>query len=404
MAGSSNKLSGNSIMAESTVPTPTPHALQRLDRPLLAVTFLLLGLGLVMVASASVFWSTAVTGHAWNVFDRQLIFSLLGLVSGFVVLNVPLGLLLKLRLWALALAFLLLALVLVPGIGRAVNGSIRWLPLGPVRIQASEPALLLMAIYLAGYASEQGDQLRENLAGLIRPLLVVGGCAVLLLLEPDFGAAVVLLAMAGTVFFLAGARWRDLFRVFWIAVFGLLLVAFAAPYRVIRLTTFLDPWHHALGGGFQLAQSLMAIGHGGWWGVGLGRGIEKMFYLPEPESDFIFAVIGEELGFVGMMVTLALYGFLLFRMFRIGRQAEVIGRRFEALLCYAIGGWVGMEALINMGVNLGALPTKGITLPLLSAGGSNLVVTLVAIGLVLNVGTVLEGRRTRAAPPRRSHA
>ncbi|MHB1544184.1 MAG: putative lipid II flippase FtsW [Gammaproteobacteria bacterium] len=391
-------------MVERQLSSPGRHAVQRLDGALLTVTFLLLGFGLVMVASASVFWSTAVTGHAWRVFDRQLLFALLGLAAGFVVLNVPLSLLLRFRLWALALALLLLALVLVPGIGREVNGSIRWLPLGPIRIQASEPALLLLAIYLAGYASEQGGALRENLAGLVRPLFVVGCCAMLLLLEPDFGAAVVLIAMAGTVFFLAGARWRDLFRVFWVAVFGLLLIALAAPYRVIRLTTFLDPWHHALGGGFQLAQSLMAIGHGGWWGVGLGRGIEKMFYLPEPESDFIFAVIGEELGFVGMMVTLALYGYLLLRIFRIGRKADVMGRRFEGFLCYAIGGWIGMEALINMGVNLGALPTKGITLPLLSAGGSNLVVTLVAIGLVLNVDASLGGRRIRSNPAGRGYA
>ncbi len=391
-------------MVDRPVASPGRHAVQRLDGALLAVTFLLLGLGLVMVASASIFWSTAVSGHAWRVFDRQFIFALLGLAAGFVVLNVPLGLLLRLRLLALALALLLLVLVLVPGIGREVNGSIRWLPLGPVRIQASEPALLLLAIYLAGYASEQGDQLRKNLAGLIRPLLVVGCCAMLLLLEPDFGAAVVLMAMTGTVFFLAGARWRDMIRVALVAVLGLLLVALAAPYRVIRLTTFLDPWHHALGGGFQLAQSLMAIGHGGWLGVGLGRGIEKMFYLPEPESDFIFAVIGEELGFVGMMVTLALYGYLLLRIFRIARLAEISGRGFEGLLCYAVGGWIGMEALINMGVNLGALPTKGITLPLLSAGGSNLVVTLVAIGLVLNVGANLDGRRARGGASGREYA
>ncbi|EQD45785.1 Cell cycle protein, partial [mine drainage metagenome] len=254
-------------MAEQAVGSFGRHAVQRLDGVLLTVTFLLLGFGLVMVASASVFWSTAVTGHAWRVFDRQLLFALLGLALGFVVFNVPLSLLLRLRLWALGFALLLLALVMVPGIGREVNGSIRWLPLGPVRIQASEPALLLLAIYLAGYASEQGGALRESLAGLIRPLGIVGLCAVLLLLEPDFGAAVVLMAMTGTVFFLAGARWSDLFRVSCVAVLVLLLVALAAPYRVIRLTTFLDPWHHALGGGFQLAQALMAIGHGGWWGV-----------------------------------------------------------------------------------------------------------------------------------------
>lgn len=375
--------------------------MQALDGTLLSLTLILLGFGLVMVASASIFWSAAKSGGGWHVFERQLGFAGLGLGAGFVLLNIPLELLLRLRMWALGLALFLLTLVLVPGLGREVNGSTRWLPLGPFAVQASEPALLLLAIYLAGYASEQGEMLRRDLSGLIRPLALVAASAVLLLLEPDFGAAVVLVAMAGTVFFLAGARWRDLTLVFCLAVFGLLLIALAAPYRVIRLTTFIDPWHHAQTGGFQLAQALMAIGHGGWWGVGLGRGIEKMFYLPEPESDFIFAVIGEELGFAGMIVTMLLYGWLLFRIFRIGREAEWGGRSFEALLCYVIGAWIGMEALINMGVNLGALPTKGMTLPLLSAGGSNLVVTLAGIGLVLNVGMRNGSRRARSAPARR---
>ena len=365
------------------------------DGLLLFLSVILLGFGLVMVASASVFWSAAVSGGAWHVFERQLVFSGLGLAAAFVVLNLPLRLLLRMRHLVLAVALSLLTLVLVPGVGRAVNGSMRWLPFGLFRIQASEPALLLIAIYLAGYGAEQGGRLASGLGGLVVPLLPVGLAAVLLLLEPDFGGAAVLLAMAFTVFFLAGARLRDLAVLFLVGFVVMLLVAVAAPYRVIRLTTFLDPWHHARGSGYQLAQSLIAIGHGGWFGTGLGRGIEKLFYLPEPESDFIFAVIGEELGFVGMIAVLVGFAALTFRIFWIGRNAEKTGRRFEALLCYAVGCWIGFEVLINAGVNLGALPTKGITLPLISTGGSNLVMTLVSLALVLNVSVWVAANERR---------
>ncbi len=367
------------------IDVPERRATQGPDGLLLLLSGILLAFGLVMVASASVFWSATVSGGPWHVFERQLLFSGIGLIAGFVVLNLPLGLFLRMRNLVLVVALALLALVLVPGVGRAVNGSMRWLPFGLFRMQASEPALLLIAIYLAGYGAEQGGRLAGGLGGLVVPLLPVGLAAVLLLLEPDFGGAAVLLAMAFTVFFLAGARFRDLLILFLVGLVVMVLVAVAAPYRVIRLTTFLDPWHHARSSGFQLVQSLIAIGHGGWLGTGLGRGIEKLFYLPEPESDFIFAVIGEELGFVGMFTVLIGFAFLTFRIFWIGRGAEKVGRRFEGLLCYAIGSWIGFEVLINAGVNLGALPTKGITLPLISAGGSNLIMTLVALALVLNV-------------------
>jgi cell division protein FtsW len=367
------------------IDVPERRATQGPDGLLLLLSGILLAFGLVMVASASVFWSATVSGGPWHVFERQLLFSGIGLIAGFVVLNLPLGLFLRMRHLVLVVALALLALVLVPGVGRAVNGSMRWLPFGLFRMQASEPALLLIAIYLAGYGAEQGGRLAGGLGGLVVPLLPVGLAAVLLLLEPDFGGAAVLLAMAFTVFFLAGARFRDLLILFLVGLVVMVLVAVAAPYRVIRLTTFLDPWHHARSSGFQLVQSLIAIGHGGWLGTGLGRGIEKLFYLPEPESDFIFAVIGEELGFVGMFTVLIGFAFLTFRIFWIGRGAEKVGRRFEGLLCYAIGSWIGFEVLINAGVNLGALPTKGITLPLISAGGSNLIMTLVALALVLNV-------------------
>jgi cell division protein FtsW len=370
------------------------------DGMLLVLCGLLLAFGLVMVASASVFWSAAVSGGPWHVFERQLLFSAIGLVAGFVALNLPLGMLLRLRHFVLAVALLLLTLVLIPGVGRAVNGSMRWLPFGLFRMQASEPALLLIAIYLAGYGAEQGGRLAAGLGGLVVPLLPVGLAVVLLLLEPDFGGAAVLLAMAFTVFFLAGARLRDLFILCLVGLIAMVLVAVAAPYRVIRLTTFLDPWNHARGSGFQLVQSLIAIGHGGWFGTGLGRGIEKLFYLPEPESDFIFAVIGEELGFIGMVTVLVLFAILTFRVFWIGRGAETVGRRFEGLLCYAVGSWIGFEVLINAGVNLGALPTKGITLPLISAGGSNLIMTLVALALVLNVSTGASAGPRRQPFPR----
>ncbi|HEY2275381.1 MAG TPA: putative lipid II flippase FtsW, partial [Steroidobacteraceae bacterium] len=285
----------------------------------------------------------------------------------------------------LAVALTLLVLVLVPGLGHAANGSRRWLHFAAVNFQVSELARVLVLVYVASYAVRREEQLRESLAGLAKPLALLALAAALLVVEPDFGAATVLFAAGFALLFLAGARLRYVLAMMALAAGSFALLALGSSYRVRRLTAFLDPWADPYHSGFQLTQSLIAIGRGQWLGVGLGESVQKLFYLPEAHTDFLFAVLAEELGLLGVVLTLGLFLILIWRAFYIARLASDAGLKFPAYLAAGFGLWVGIQTFINIGVNMGVLPTKGLTLPLMSYGRSSLVVTLAWVGLLLRV-------------------
>ena len=365
-----------------------------LDPVTIAVTLALVLLGLVMVTSASVSIASHETGQPFYYLERQLLLVGAGMVSALLLFSIRSEWLERASGPLLAVALLLLALVLVPGLGHAVNGSRRWLRLGALNFQVSELARVLVLVYVASYAVRREQQLRETFLGLVKPLALLALAAALLLVEPDFGAATVLFASGFGLLFLAGARLRYVLVMMLLAMSGFAVLAFGAGYRVRRLMTFLDPWADPFNSGFQLTQSLIAIGRGQWLGVGLGESVQKLFYLPEAHTDFLFAVLAEELGLVGVVLTLALFIALIWRAFHIARLASDAGLRFPALLAAGFGLWVGIQTFINVGVNMGVLPTKGLTLPLMSYGRSSLIVALAWVGVLLRVyhEAVREGR------------
>lgn len=357
----------------------------RLDLGLLLVTLTLLLLGWVIVASASITMADRQLGQPFYYAVRQGVYIGLGLLLAWLVLQV------KLSYWErgsflwLTLALALLALVLIPGVGREVNGSVRWIVLGPVRLQVSEPAKLLILLYLAGYLVRRGEEVRAHMTGFLKPMAVLAAAAVLLMLEPDFGATAVLLATVLGMTFLAGVRLWYFAGLLALVVGALGLLAVSSPYRMARLTAFLNPWADPFNSGFQLTQSLIAIGRGELFGVGLGASVQKLFYLPEAHTDFVFAVLAEELGLLGVLAVIGLYAFLVWRAFAIGAVAREGRHPFAAYLAYGIGIWFGLQSFVNIGVNMGLLPTKGLTLPLLSYGGSSLVVMCAAVALLLRI-------------------
>jgi cell division protein FtsW len=356
-----------------------------LDSVTIALTLGLVLLGLVMVTSASVSIASQESGQPFFYLERQLLLTMLGAGCAALLFSIRLDVLERAAVPLLITGVALLVLVLVPGIGHAVNGSRRWLHVGAVNFQVSELARVLVLIYIASYAVRREGELRESLGGLGKPLLLLTGVAALLLLEPDFGAATVLFATGFGLLFLAGARLRYVVAMTVLAATAFGLLAVTASYRLRRLTTFLDPWADPYNSGFQLTQSLIAIGRGQWFGVGLGDSVQKLFYLPEAHTDFLFAVLAEELGLAGVLLTLALFFGLVWRSFRIARFASEAGLKFGSYVAAGFGLWVGIQAFINIGVNMGVLPTKGLTLPLMSYGRSSLVVALAWIGLLLRV-------------------
>ena len=355
------------------------------DVALMMSAMLLLGIGLVMVASSSIEIADRATGDPLYYFKRQFIFALIGVFAGILLTKI------RLTHWensGMALLFFmvcLLVLILIPGLGRTVNGSTRWLALGPIGLQVSEVVKLFLIIYLAGYVVRQGKQIRESFVGFIKPMLVLVVLFTLLLLEPDFGAAIVILTTALGMLYLAGVKIWKFGILLTASAVSMMFVAISSPYRVERLTAFLNPWSDPFGSGFQLTQSLIAIGSGAWTGLGLGASVQKLFYLPEAHTDFVFAVIAEELGLIGVTAVLALYIVLIYRCFAIGKLVEEQGMRFGAQISYGIGIWLGLQVFINIGVNMGVLPTKGLTLPLISSGGSSLLIVCMAIGLITRV-------------------
>jgi len=365
------------------------------DVSLLWTTLLLLAIGLVMVYSASIAMaeSSAHTGfRAWYFLARHALFSCIGVVAAVVAFQIPVKVWQRLAPWLFLAGAALLIVVLVPGIGKVVNGSRRWISLFVVNIQPSEFMKLAVVLYAASYAVRKAaflhaeQPLRQTLMRGFLPLfLVIVLIGELLILEPDFGAFVVIVAIGFGILFLGGLDWRLFLGLSFLVPIALGAVLVAAPYRLQRLTAFLDPWSDPLHKGYQLSHSLIAFGRGEWLGVGLGSSVEKLMYLPEAHTDFLLAVIAEELGFLGVAAVVVLFAWLLFRAYAIGRQAARLERPFAALVSYGIGVWLGVQGFINMGVNMGVLPTKGLTLPLLSFGGSGIVANCIAVALLLRI-------------------
>ena len=360
----------------------------------------LLLIGLVMVASASIGIAEKETGHAFTYFQKQVVFVLAGLLAGAVGLAVPTRAWEKYSIWLMAGAFVMLVLVLVPGIGHTVNGARRWIRLGFMNFQVSELARVMLLTYVASYAVRRADELRDSFIGFMKPVGVLALAAALLLAEPDFGAATVLLATGLVVLFVAGARLHHLAVPVVLGSAGLALLALISPYRLRRLTGFLNPWGDPFDSGFQLVQSLIAIGRGEWFGVGLGASVQKLFYLPEAHTDFVFAVIAEEFGLLGVLVVIGLFAVLVARALKVSRDAARAGQTFQAYVAAAIGVWLGLQAFVNIGVNMGLLPTKGLTLPLLSYGGSSMLVTLGWLGVLLRIHHDTQASGRAGAVPR----
>jgi cell division protein FtsW len=357
----------------------------QLDPVLLGIVMTLLLGGMVILASASISIADNATNDPFYYVGRQAFAAIVGSVAGFICLLVPMHFWRSVGPLMLLCGLAMLLVVLLPGVGYTVNGSTRWLRFGALNLQVSEPARLCLMIYLAGYLVRQNKSLREQFTGFLRPMVVLSLACGLLLAEPDFGAAIVLLATALAMLFVAGARFRDFFLFFATTAMAMAALAITSPYRLQRLTGFLDPWSDPYDSGFQLTQSLIAIGRGEWFGVGLGDGVQKLFYLPEAHTDFVFAVFAEEFGLLGSFVLIALFFALVWRIFRLAMRAADSEQFFEAYLATGIGTWLGLQAFINVGVNMGLLPTKGLTLPLVSYGRSSLIVTLMAIGLLLRI-------------------
>ena len=375
-------------MTTRSATMPFPARLRtslQFDPVMLSIVLTLLFGGFVILASASISISDNATGDPFFYVERQLIAAVIGTVAGFICLHVPMHVWRALGPLMLLAGLALLFLVLVPGVGHEVNGSRRWIRFGILNLQVSEPARLCFILYLAGYLVRRNKAVREQFTGFLRPMLLLSIACAALLAEPDFGAAVVLCATALAMMFVAGARIRDFIVFFSVAVVGLAFLAVASPYRMERLTAFLDPWADPFNSGFQLTQSLIAIGRGEWTGVGLGNGVQKLFYLPEAHTDFVFAVYAEEFGLLGSLVLVALFLALVWRIFQLARRAVDAERFFEAYVAVGTGTWLGLQAFINLGVNMGVLPTKGLTLPLVSYGRSSLIITMVALAMLLRI-------------------
>ncbi len=372
--------------------TRTRH-LQRPDYWLPAAAFTLLALGLVMVCSASITIGERELNQPFYYLLRQATYVGVGLMLAYAVLRTRLVYWEKAGPWLLVLGILLLALVIVPGIGKEVNGSTRWLALGFVNLQPSELVKLSVIIYLAGYLVRRSEDLATSAHSFLKQLGILAIIAGLLLVEPDFGATVVIIATALGMMFLGGVRLWQFAMVIVPAGLLLAVAAFSSPYRLERLTTFLNPWADPFNSGFQLTQALIAFGRGEWFGVGLGGSIQKLFYLPEAHTDFLFAVLAEELGLAGALAVIGLFAVIIWRAFAIGHIAEQTGNRFAAFLAYGLGLWLALQAFINIGVNMGVLPTKGLTLPLMSYGGSSIVMSCVAVALLMRVEYEVRQRR-----------
>jgi cell division protein FtsW len=369
----------NQAFQAGSMPVPV-----RLDNWVLLPALALLSIGIVMVGSASIAVAEGQGASTYHYLMRHLVFIAAGLFLASVLRVIPMAFFERVSRPMLALSILLLLVVLVPGVGHTVNGSTRWIRLGFINFQVVEAVKLMVIIYLAGYLARKARLVQSRFFDTLKPLIFAGLLSAVLLLQPDMGSAAVITAIVAGMVWLAGAAWRH------ILVLGLLTLpafGFAAmePYRLRRIVSFMDPWADPFASGFQLTQALIAVGRGELFGVGIGASIQKLFYLPEAHTDFIFAVLAEEFGLAGVIAVLALFLLLVTRIMVIGIMAHRNDKPFAGFVCYGIGLWLGLQAVVSIGVNLGVLPTKGLTLPLISSGGSSMLMTLFAIGLILRI-------------------
>lgn len=355
------------------------------DRTLLWLSLGLAMVGFIMVTSASMPVAQRYTGDPFFFAKRDAIYMALAFGAALVTLRFPMEMWQRYSPIILIVAIVMLLVVLVPGIGSSVNGASRWISLGPVNIQPAEASKLALFFYLASYLVRKVDEVRNNFWGFCKPMGVMVILAVLLLAQPDLGSVVVLFVTTLGMLFLAGAKLWQFLAIIGSGVFAVVLLIIAEPYRLRRVTSFWDPWADPFGAGYQLTQSLMAFGRGEFLGQGLGNSVQKLEYLPEAHTDFIFAIIGEELGYLGVVLVLLMVFFVAFRAMQIGRRALEAGQRFSGFLACEIGIWFSFQTLVNVGAAAGILPTKGLTLPLISYGGSSLLVMSTAIVLLLRI-------------------
>jgi len=368
--------------------TPVISSKPSTDLVLIWTVLFLLGLGLVMMYSASIAIAEAEqeTRSAYYYLERQSIAILCGVFAGLIIFHLVSMEHLKSVCPLLLLGGLaMLMLVLVPGVGREINGSYRWIPLGVTNFQPSEAMKLLMVIFTADYAVRRRAHLNHLFKGILPILVILMILAGLLLLQKDYGALVVITIVMGSILFMSGMSLKSFLILAGMGLTLFLLAILIEPYRIVRITNFMDPWDDPFNKGYQLSHALIAFGLGEWFGVGLGGSVEKLHYLPEAHTDFMLAVLAEELGFLGVATVMMLFASLLLRAFRIGRHAQELGDHFGALVAYGIGTWFGLQAFINMGVNMGLLPTKGLTLPFMSYGGSSMLVCCITIALLLRI-------------------
>ena len=365
---------------------PKPSA--ELDFSLLWLAMGLLAIGLVMVYSASIAIAEAAkyTGHNGAYYlIRQGIFIAMGVGVGMAAFRVPMRVWQQAAPYLFLVGLLLLVVVLIPHIGREVNGSRRWIPLGFANLQPSELMKFLAVLYAADYTTRKAAFMHDFKKGFLPMAAVMLVVGALLLREPDFGAFVVIISIAMGILFLGGLNWKVFAALVVVLLIGFVLLILTSPYRLQRVLGFMDPFADPYGKGYQLSHALIAFGRGEWLGLGLGGSIEKLFYLPEAHTDFLMAVIAEEFGFVGVVVVIGLFAWLIIKAFLIGHRAAQLERNFCALVAQGIGIWIGVQALINMGVNVGLLPTKGLTLPFLSFGGSGIIANCLAVALLLRI-------------------
>lgn len=360
-----------------------------IDRWLVILTIALIVYGLLMVTSASMLVSEKQFHFPYHFLLHQLIFLVAGIGCLIYLCNVPLKKIQQYSPYLLLFGLFLLLIVLIPGIGKVVNGSRRWLHLGFITLQPSELMKLFFVIYLASYLQRFQEEVELTWKGFIKPFILLLIIIALLLKEPDFGTSVVLTLTCFFLLFIAGARLSIFILLAMVMIAGLALIAYVSPYRLMRITTFLHPWQHEFGSGYQLTQSLIAFGRGGVMGVGLGNSIQKLFYLPEAHTDFLFAVLGEELGLIGEIVLIGLFCLLIGRCFYLARLAKKVHSLFAYYTAFGMGVVLAVQVFINIGVNIGLLPTKGLTLPFISYGGSSLVVNCIMIGILLRLANEL---------------
>jgi len=363
---------------------------QRLYMPstdwwLLISALTLLSISIVMVGSASMHLGDRIVDNPFYHLKKHVIAIALGLIGGFIVLHIHTKVWQKTAIYLYIMGVILIAIVLIPGIGRTANGATRWIPIGGFNLQTSEFMKFFVVIYLADYIVRRQREMILSVWGFIKPMMMLLIASGLLMLQPDFGTTALIMLTAMGLLFLGGVPLIHFGLLLSSAIVAATALIIISPYRLKRVMNFIDPWADPQGAGYQLSQALIAFGRGEWFGVGLGNGIQKQFYLPEAHTDFIMAVIGEEFGFIGSLTVILIFMLIVLRAFRIGAKAEATGNHFSAFVAYGLGLGLGLQAFINIGVNVGLLPTKGLTLPLISYGGNSIIVGCLVIAVLLRI-------------------